>query len=109
MSAAAGAAGALIAVQSERKRREIIAYFEEKGALDPASAVALPAEPGLSRAMFEKMLRDGELLEVGAGTYWLDRDRAATRHARSKRQINSALTIISAAAAVAALAVLATR
>jgi hypothetical protein len=109
MSAAAGAAGALIAVEAERKQREIVAYFEHKGALDPASAVALPADAQLSQNIIAEMLRHGELFDAGAGTYWLYPDRAAKRQAQSKQRTNRALTIISAAAAAAAIAVLALR
>ena len=109
MSGAAGAAGALIAVQSERKHREIVTYFEAHGALGPADPIALPADSRLSRSVIAEMLSHGELIEAGAGTYWLDRDRAAARQARSKRTTNRALTIISAVAAAAAIAVLALR
>jgi hypothetical protein len=55
------------------------------------------------------MLSHGELIEEASGTYWLDRDRAAARQARSKRKTHRALTIVSAVAAAAAVAVLALR
>jgi hypothetical protein len=109
MSAAAGAAGALIAVEAERKQREVVAYFEAQGALDPASAVALPADAQLSHSTIAEMLSHRELLDAGAGTYWLDLDRAARRQAQSKQRTNRALTIVSAVAAAAAIAVLALR
>jgi hypothetical protein len=109
MSTAAGAAGALIAVDAERKQREVIAYFEGQGALDPASAVALPPDAQLSQSIIAEMLSHGELFDAGAGTYWLDRDQAAKRQGQSKQRTNRALTIISAMAAAAAIAVLALR
>jgi hypothetical protein len=109
MSAAAGAAGALIAIQSERKHREIVSYFESQRALDPSSAIALSDELRLDRSVIVEMLRHGELLDVGGGKYWLDRDRAEMRQARSKRRTANTLTIFSAIAAVAALAVLSLR
>jgi hypothetical protein len=109
MSAAAGAAGALIAVHSERKHREIIAYFEAQGALDSSSAVPLPKDYLLSQTVIDEMLSHGELSETGGGSFWLDRDRAARRQARSKQRTSRALTIVSAVAAVAAIAVLALR
>jgi hypothetical protein len=109
MSGAAGAAGALIAVQSERKHREIVTYFEAQGALDPSNAVPLSADVRLSHSVIAEMLRHGDLTETGAGTYWLDRDRAAKRQARTKQQTNRVLTIVSALVAAAAMAVLALR
>jgi hypothetical protein len=109
VSAAAGAAGALIAAQAEQKHREIVAYFEEQGALDPAGAVALPADDRLARSVIDEMLGHGELIEEAADRYWLDRDRAALRQARIKRRAGRALTIVAAVAAAAAIAVLALR
>jgi hypothetical protein len=99
----------LIAVQSERKHREIVTYFEAHGALGPANAVALPADSRLSRTVVAEMLSHGELIEEASGTYWLDRDRADARQARSKRKTHRALTIVSAVAAAATVAVLALR
>jgi hypothetical protein len=109
MNVAAGAAGALIALQAEQKRREIVAYFEDQEALDPSSAVILPADGRLPRSVLDEMLRFGDVRQAGEGKYWLDRDQAERRHARSKRLTNRALTIISAVAAAAAIAVLAFR
>ena len=109
MSAAAGAAGALIAVQSERKHREIVAYFEAQGALDPSCAVPLPADSPRSQSVITEMLSHGELMNTGAGRFWLDHDRATRRQARRKQRTNRALTIVSAVAAAAAIAVLALR
>jgi hypothetical protein len=109
MSGAAGAAGALIAAQSERKHREIVGYFETQEALDPSKAVPMPADTGLSKTVLAEMLRHGELIDTGGGKFWLDRDRAARRQARTKQQTNRTLTIVSAVAAAAAIAVLALR
>ena len=106
---AAGAAGALIALQSSQKHREVIAFFEAHGALEPSRAIEVPPETRLSQATVAEMVRHGDLVEIGAGHYWLDRDKAANRQARIKRRTNRALTILSAIAAAAAIGVLALR
>jgi hypothetical protein len=109
VSAAAGAAGALIAVQSRRKHRDIVAYFVSRGALAPASAVELPADPPLSQSVIADMLRNGDLTDTGTGTFWLDHERAVTRQAKSKQLTDRILTIVSAVGAMAAIGILALR
>jgi hypothetical protein len=96
-------------VQSRRKHRDIVAYFKGKGALDPASAVELPTEPSLSQSVTADMLRHGDLIDTGAGTYWLDHERAIGRQERTKKLTDRVLTIVSAVGAMAAVAILALR
>jgi hypothetical protein len=109
VSAAAGAAGALIVVQSRRKHRDIVAYFKSKGALDATSAVELPTDPRLSKSVIADMLSHGDLTGTGAGTYWLDYERAMGRQERTKKLTDRVLTIVSAVGAMAAVAILALR
>jgi hypothetical protein len=109
VSAAAGAAGALIALQSRRKHRDIVAYFKSKGALDPTSAVELPSDHRLSQSVIADMLEHGDLTDTGVGTYWLDHERAVRRQERTKKLTDRMLTIVSAIGATAAVAILALR
>jgi hypothetical protein len=106
MSAAAAGAAAAVAA-AERDWREAIAYFEERGALAPDTAIALPTEPQLSKRAIGDLLEHGDLSDTGAGTYWLDLERALARRERINRSAGRLLAILGAIALIAAAAAMA--
>jgi len=74
---------AAVAAAMARARREVRAYFEERGAYDPPHAVAFDPPKRLHEKQLERMIGRGVVKETMEGRYWFD--RAAYRLEEERR------------------------
>jgi hypothetical protein len=96
-------AATAVAAAQGRARRLIVNGLREQGAVSAASAAAIPQPHRLRRVALGRLLRQGVVVEAGPDRYWLDEARWAQAEIERRKRITWALTVVAAAALIAAL------
>lgn len=95
---------ATVAVIAARKRGEIFERLRLHGAVSPATARTLAGLELRDNATFRMQLREGTVIPIGAGRYFLDQEVVARRE-RHRRLLLSGLMWLLALVLVAYLLV----
>lgn len=92
-------AGAAIAAIRLRKERQIVKALRERAALSQTSATPLAAPTGIGRGALRSLIRNGAVVEVGSGSYYLDDDAYTKMRTRRRMTIGVVLLVVLIAAA----------
>ena len=97
----ATSANTIIAAAVARARREVMHFFEERGADTATKAVAYEAPDSMHRRQLRALVRRGSLRSTGDGRFWIDRQATLRERERTKVAVKILLILIFAAVSIA--------